>query len=195
MNIQHRSNIILSGPSGCGKTTLVRNLIKQIAPPVEHVIYCYNIPLEWFKEESYQYHEGIIKDWDVTKKTAIVLDDLMNCIDANVSDLFLHKSHHMNATVFILTQNLFCQNPHYRNISLNSHYFFLFNSRRDINQIACLNKQMYPHKPKYLLDAFLKATQDKYKYLCIDLKPNTPEDLRVRSDVLPGERNLVYLPK
>ena len=44
-----------------------------------------------------------------------------------------------------------------------------------------LARQMYPGNPNHLMDHFHEATSKPYGYLLIDLKPYTPEHLRMRS--------------
>jgi hypothetical protein len=43
---------------------------------------------------------------------------------------------------------------------------------------------MYPSRRNFLLQTFDKATEKPYGYLLVDLKPTTPDSLRLRTDVL-----------
>lgn len=61
-------------------------------------------------------------------------------------------------------------------------------------QITCLGKQMYPGRVKYFQEAYTDATKGKYGYLFIDLKPDTPENFRLRTNI-PGETQFTYIPK
>ena len=45
------------------------------------------------------------------------------------------------------------------------------------------------------MDAYTKATEKPHGYLLIDLEQNTPECLRLRSNILPNETTIVYSPK
>ena len=54
---------------------------------------------------------------------------------------------------------------------------------------------MYPSKTKYMVEAYRDATSIPFGYLFADLKPETPEDLRLRSNIFPGEYQTVYVPK
>ena len=82
-----------------------------------------------------------------------------------------------------------------RTISLNAHYMILFKNPRDGSQITHLSKQMYPSRSKYMMEAYRDATSPPYGYLFIDLKPDTPEDMRLRSNIFPGEHTIVYVPR
>lgn len=65
----------------------------------------------------------------------------------------------------------------------------------DRQQVMTLARQMYPDNTQYLLRHFKEATSKPYGYLLVDLKPTTPEHLRLRIDVLnpikPQERTTV----
>ena len=43
---------------------------------------------------------------------------------------------------------------------------------------------MYPSRRNFLLQKFDDATKRPYGYLLVDLKPTTPDSLRLRTDVL-----------
>jgi hypothetical protein len=46
---------------------------------------------------------------------------------------------------------------------------------------------MFPGKAKYFQDAYLDATKKRGGYLLLDLKPETPDDWRVRTNIFPEE--------
>ena len=39
------------------------------------------------------------------------------------------------------------------------------------------------------------ATSEPYGYLLIDLKPETPDEIRLQTKIFPGETTSVYVPK
>ena len=82
-----------------------------------------------------------------------------------------------------------------RTVSLNSHYIILFKNPRDRLQISTLARQMYPGQSQFLIEAFQDATKEAYGYLVIDLKPTTADKLRIRTGILPSDRQLVYVHK
>ena len=63
----------------------------------------------------------------------------------------------------------------------------LFKNPRDTSQITHLAKQMYPCKVKFVQESFEKATKVPHGYLVIDLKQETPEQLRLRTSIFPYE--------
>ena len=95
-----------------------------------------------------------------------------------------------------LVQNLFPKNKESRTISLNTHYMVVFKNPRDATQMSNLTRQMYPGRTKFALDAFKDATAVPHGYLLVDLKQDTPEDMRLRTCIFPDDDvQYVYLPK
>ena len=80
-------------------------------------------------------------------------------------------------------------------MSLNTHYFVLFKNPRDAQQISVLARQIFGAKWRYMLEAFADATTEPFSYLMIDLKPQTEDRLRLRTNIFPGETNFVYVSK
>jgi hypothetical protein len=136
-----------------------------------------------------------VSEFDGRTKTLLILDDLMSEANDAVSNIFTKISHHRNVSVIFLSQNLFYQSKHNRTLSLNSHYLILFKNARDASQISVLGKQMYPNHSKFLVDAFRMATEQHFGYMFVDLKPDTLEKYRIRSNIFPNEINYVYVPK
>ena len=48
---------------------------------------------------------------------------------------------------------------------------------------------------KLMIQAFEDATREKFGFLLVDTRPDTPPELMFRSKILPGEENIVYLAK
>ena len=78
-------------------------------------------------------------------------------------------------------------------MSLNAHYIVAFKNPRNVTQITTLAKQMYPGNTKFMVEAFGDAISRPYGYLLIDLKPQTDEKVRLRTNIFPGEVNYVYV--
>ncbi|GFT49050.1 uncharacterized protein TNCV_3306771 [Trichonephila clavipes] len=68
---------------------------------------------------------------------------------------------------------------------------------RDRSQIACFGRQVFPDCSKFFMDAYKKATAEKYKYLLVDCFPTTDEELRLRQSLFLDQRGLnwVYVPE
>ena len=55
---------------------------------------------------------------------------------------------------------------------------------------------MYPGRVKFVQEAFADATSTPYGYILVDLKQDTPDELRLRTSILPDDAvQYVYMPK
>ena len=127
---------------------------------------------------------------DDSKRTLIVLEDLMLETDRSVSKLFTKGSYYRN-----VSQNLYSKNKDNRMISLNTHYLALFKNPRNASQIACLGRQMYSNDARYFYEAFEDATLQPHNYLLMDFKQSTPKECRLRASVFPDYGLAVYVKK
>ena len=102
--------------------------------------------------------------------------------DPRINDLFTEGSHHRNLSVVTFNQNLFfVKDPTQMR---NCHYLVLFNNPVSRQPVKRLGRQMYPSRRNFLLQKFDEATERPYAYLLVDLKPTTPDSLRLRTDAL-----------
>jgi hypothetical protein len=171
----------------------------MFAPPPERIIWCYSM-----FQKSYEPFTKLAEFTDVVPKpetftedrrTLLVLDDLMHETDGQIEQLFTRVSHHRNLTVVYITQNLFSSSKRHRTMSLNAHYLVLFKNVRDASQISVLGRQMYPKRYEHVIEAYRDATGRPYGYLVIDLRPETEDSLRLRTDVFPDEITYAYVAK
>jgi hypothetical protein len=143
-------------------------------------------------EEVYTYFKGVTG--------ILILDDLMYEIMKNseMLKLFTQGIHHFNISVIYMSQNIFQQGVHARSIALNVKYLVLFYNPRDKFQIKYLGRQIFPGRGEILLEAYLDAIKSKkWGYLMIDLSSQCPEMLRLRTNILPQESDVivVYVPR
>ena len=186
--ISHPFNMVVAGPSQSGKTWWVMRLLsnpQMIEPRIEKIIYHYS---EWQptyeKMNNVEFVKGLPGDLpDGKQRTLLILDDLMTESSNNpeITLLFTRGTHHRNCSVVLIAQNFFEKGL--RTITLNSHYLVLMKNRRAISQIRALSSQLYEKKSKFLVEAFEDASLASHGYLFIDLKQNTEENLRVRSNI------------
>ena len=199
---KHPFTAIVAGPTGSGKSVFtfqfIREAAKMINPTVERIVYCYGEYQDMFNDyPQVHFNEGLpdISQFDGRHRTLLILDDLMSESNDSVSNIFTKFSHHRNVSVIFLTQNLFYKSKQSRTMSLNAHYIVLFKNPRDATQVATLARQMYPGQSKFLVEAFKDATEKPFGYLLLDLKADTGEQYRVRTNIFPHERQYVYVPK
>ena len=197
---QHPFTCIVAGPTQSGKTEFVKrfieNLKDMVTPLPTKIVWSYG---EW--QPAYQplldkvdFVQGLPNLPLYSKEPLlVVIDDQMHGVDRRITSLFTKGSHHRNLSIVYIVQNLFDQQKEHRTISLNSHYLVIFKNPRDGSQIVHLAKEMYPGKTHYLRHAFALATQQPHGYLLIDLKQATPEGMRLRSHIFPGESQEVYV--
>ena len=207
---RHPTTILIAGPTFSGKTTFVKRIIstQMIQPPPERIIRIYKekddqteMDAMWREFPTIDFQTeldtSIFDNVNSEERNLVILDDVMaEAGDSkSVAKPFAQGSHHRNMTVIFLVQNLFHQAKQMRNISLNSHYMVLYKNLRDHGQIHALSYQMYPSEKPFLGDAFADATAAQHSYLLLDFHPETPEHLRVRAKIFPGETTQVYVPK
>ena len=200
LRLQHPFTCVIAGPTGSGKTHFVMKLVtharSMIDPPPKKVVWCYG---EW--QQLYasvpgvEFVEGLPEIKTLAPGTLVVIDDLMAETDQRVTKLFTKASHHREISVTHIVQNLFSKNKEHRNISLNAQYLVTFKNPRDASQITHLAKQMYPGRIKFMQEVFEDATSTPHGYLLVDLKQATPEHMRLRTTIFPGETQYVYLQK
>lgn len=198
--LQTPFTFVSAGPTGSGKTFFIRELLNHkenmfsIVP--DKVVWFYGIHQPLYDEiENVTFVEGLPTDFKdyLGKHTLFIIDDLMHSSnDKRLSDLFTKGSHHWNLSVIFVTQNFFYKGKEMRDITLNAHYLLLCKNRRDMSQITHLGRQIFPRHVKLFQEVFEDATKNPYSYLFIDLHPNTPEDLRLRTNILPHQTQCVY---
>ena len=217
ITFQTAFNCIINGPTGSGKTTWLKNLLKlkKVLFDVEPkaIFLYYNMMQPIYVELK---NEGLVDEIinvaasfptleDVTAKvhkfkddggSLIVFDDMITQLTPDFERIFCNLSHHENASVILMTQNLFYNDKIYRTISLNAHYFVLMKNDRDKQQISILAKQICPGNSRYIITAYEDATKRPYSYLITDFRANTPPSIKLRSNIFPTELPVVvYLEK
>ena len=199
----HPCSVMISGPSGSGKTVFLRRAITEnmIYPPPKRIVIVFG---EWQKEYERlaQYKpdiefckgpmtEDLYSTFSPNENNLLVVDDQM--ADASKSNqlekYFVQGSHHRNLTVVFIVQNLFEKGQAMRTSSLNTHYLVLFKHPRDKGQVGILGRQMYPSKWRNFVSVMEDATSAPYSYLVVDLKPDTPEEYRIRGNIFPDQTN------
>jgi hypothetical protein len=141
----------------------------------------------------------LIDEWSLTADWVLILDDLMSDAAESklINYLFTIGSRHKHATILIMSHNLYTQGKQSRTISLNCHYFVLFQNRRNVNQVQTFACQVYPGKVSYFLSAYdIAMSGGNHSYLLVDLFPKrtAAENHRLRSHIFPGENMVVYMP-
>jgi len=200
-------NCIVNGASGSGKTTFVQNLIllknELMDKPPRKVFFYYNILQDIYRTmandglvelinvaERFPTYEDIITKVHPYKDKGgclLVFDDMMTQLTPDFEKIFCNVSHHENASVVLLTQNLFYNTKVFRTVSLNAHYIILMKSGRDLQQVSILSRAVAGAHGKHIVEAYRDATKKPYSYLILDFRPDCPPVLRARSNIFPHE--------
>ena len=190
VTLKHPFSALVCGASSSGKTSwvmkLLRNKDRLISPRIERVVYAYAEYQPCFDNIEAEFINEIpsVDIFDKTTNNLLIIDDFQDKVK-DMTDLFTKYSHHRNVSVILLLQNPFAS--HTRTLSLNSHYFIFMRNPRDKSQIGYLARQIAQGKADLVIQAYQDATKSPYSYLFIDLKQQTPEQLRFRTDIFNEE--------
>jgi len=208
---EHPFTAVIAGSMGSGKTHFVTNMLlhseRTLSRPIERLIYCYGTYLTDTFDKLRQKFPGIelIRgidnnlNFNARVNNILVIDDLMtDAVNSSlVSDFFTKGSSHKNLSVILLTQNIFQQGVYGRTININAHYTIYFKNPRNIQQIGFIGRQMYRGKSNALIEAYEDSVTRAHGYIFIDYKQETPEKLRLKTNVLPTDPQpcIVYVPR
>lgn len=190
---RHPFTCLCIGPTMAGKTSYILNLIKHkdlvITPKIDRVVYSYKKYQPVFDTvPNVEFVQGFNFELDRSIPTLLIIDDQMSECNAKLTDLFSVGAHHDNCSIIFVSQVMFLQDKAYRSACQNAMYLILFRSPRCQTQVGHLARQMFPSvKAKGMVQAFDDATSKPFSNLIIDCRPDTPDLLRLRTNVLPGE--------
>ena len=199
LRLQTPFTMLVASPSKSGKSTLVSDLLLQsenyFSTPPSSIYYFYNIWSPTYNELKKQnskitFIKGLCtKEWledtcSNTKNVTIVMDDQAMNITKEIAEVFSVGSHQNHCNFILLAQNLFTKNKYFRDASLNATYIVLGKNPRDKSSVRFLAQQMMPGRMKELVDAYDIATKAPFSHLLLDFNQNTPDYLRMRSNIL-----------
>ena len=207
LSLKHPSRMIIYGPSGSGKTSFIEKMLFSMKELFgfyfDRIIYYSGQSFPRFNyihgisiEKTSSFNQDNLNTINNLMNNLIIIDDNMRQVtnDLLISDLFTKLSHHLNITVVLLVQNLFPKSKFMRDISLNSTYLVLMSNPREKLQIKILSSQIDGSDNLFILKAFLEATKNKpFSYLFLDFDQNTPEEVRVRTNIFPNEEQIAFV--
>jgi vacuolar-type H+-ATPase subunit F/Vma7 len=194
------SSMIVAGPTQAGKTTFVHGLLNSkhlvfTSQPISQIYWiCSEIPIN--KRLDCTYIAGIPEEEGfsfVKHNSIVVIDDLMQEAkdSLHITNLFTKITHHRNCFVIFITQNYFSQSSNEITRRRNCQYVVLFKNPADTSQIHLIASKMFPDNRHFLSKSFKDAVSRSHGYLLLDLRQETLDDLRVRTNILPHELPMI----
>ena len=121
----------------------------------------------------------------VQPSSVLVIDDLLLDNNKEVAKTFILGRHHKQISVFFLTQNLFPRDDLFRLMSLNCHYFVLFQNQRNYRQVLTLARQAFTNIDR-VVNAYKRASLDPRGFILLTFNPLIPRELSVITDYWSG---------
>ena len=203
VRLKENFKLFISGPSRCGKTFFISKLLENIESftkdPPETILYIYKVWQSKFDEMKSLVHGFIedngniiqqIKEIALGQKIFIIFDDLINSKSlVDIATLFTVDGRHMNMSMMFLTQRMFVNNEHFRQISQNCDYFCVFKNPRNSSEIRTLAQQLTPGSLN-LIEIYKEATKNPFSYLLINLTQECDPSVKYISHVFDENHSL-----
>ena len=103
--------------------------------------------------------------------------------------LFTVDGRQMNMRMAFLTQRMFVNNEHFRQISQNSDYFCIFKNPRNSSEIRTLAQQLTPGSLD-LIEIYKEATKNPFSYLLINLTQECDPSVKYLSHIFDENHSL-----
>ena len=124
------------------------------------------------------------------KPIFVIFDDLINSKSlVDIATLFTVDGRHMNMSMAFLTQRMFVNNEHFRQISQNCDYFCVFKNPRNSSEIRTLAQQLTPGSLD-LIEIYKEATKNPFSYLLINLTQECNPNVKYLSSVFDENHSL-----
>lgn len=183
---------IVAAPSLSGKSTFVMNMIKNRdklfeGDPIQEILWvCRNkkfAPDDLKSIPNVRIFEGMIDLDELKPNTLLVLDDQMDYLSQQISEIFSIHSHHMRVSVILIVQNLFHSNKYMRNISLNSNYFILMKNPRHSGQFSYFARQLNSANWRNLEKVYNSVCTKPFAPFIIDLSMKTNDINKYKTNI------------
>lgn len=191
---------------------LLRHRQQVFGEPVEGVVYCYSEMQPAFHDPpggAVTFHHGLPSHEQMEEYFArfegkffvMVFDDLFaEMADSSTArDVATKLVHHRHFTSITLTQNVFAQGKAARSQAVNSQFYILTRTCRDLRQIMALGDQIFPGKGKRFLAIYQDAVDsplsaDIPQHLLVNCHPfHTDRCCQLLANILPpNARKVLY---
>ena len=195
--------LIVGGGSGAGKSEFIKKIVDKnfFSSSFSRIIYSYpnylnDIPIEF--KTLVEYRQGVLSEeciQDLKPNSLLIIDDLMReCAESNIiENLFAVTARKRNISVVLVTQNVYYQGKHFRNIRLNATGFVLFKfyAGVDINWRLIRDLGLQNIMPKPCLESIYS---ERYSYIFINIHPNRQTDFGiVASNIFKNNFSLYHM--
>ena len=181
-------NTIIYGSTGVGKTHFMLRVLKErlVHPFPNHVTYLYGVRQDFMNDWSREHNLEVdfVEGLDFTKvknDSILIVDDLLLSNNKDVAATFIMGSHHRHISVFYLTQNLFPVDPLFRLMSINCHYFVLFQNPRNQRQVFTLAQQAFSDLSPFKA-AYKRTSEHSRGFILLNFNPLLPKELTIVTD-------------
>jgi len=194
---------IIAGSSFSGKTHLLFKIIKNIESVMntspDIIFYCYNLFQPIFNDfpqvtfvqgaDNEKTSESNLKKLSQQGiKVYLIYDDCTP--NGNfLKELYTVLSHHLNLSVTILVQNLFCKDiKELRTVSLNCHYTIFLCSPRAVDSVRHFARQVFAENYPMFMEVYdCIVNKQLFGYLFVDCHPQSLSYLKLRSKIFDEE--------
>ena len=194
------SNILICGSSGAGKTVFVEKLLQNPhawEKAVDNITYCYGIRTDTVDRISDKFPEAVLIDnlpkelnsplemFSPKQNNLLILDDLSqeSQNSKEFTNFLTRGSHHTNTCCISLEHFLYSDAKERRKQSPHFHQIILFRNNRSMNQIALLACQSGMVDADVVKTAYRDVMGRDFAYLIVDTRNDTPDELRLLSNV------------
>ncbi len=200
---------------GSGKTRWISAFLRERqklispCPPHRVLFYAAHQPIydEWLRNKtitkmiqvkddvSVDEVQSMCAEYKKDGGSVLVFDDGLALINSMAMQYFFTvMSHHYMASIILVSQTLFGESNRFRVISTNSQYYTIMKSPRNMLQISTFGQQLFPYRSQYFVDSFKRSTRLPYGYLCISVRQETPDALRLFTNIFDHQRPpLIFL--
>lgn len=132
---------------------------------------------------------------EIVPRSLIICDDYLLTAYSNenstfITKFFLERCHHSFLTLFMQSQLLFSKTG--RPWALNASHFVFFKSYNESNVARYFRN--FGSESDFMLEAYKKAVEGRpYGHFFASFHARTPENLRFRSNIIPGESVEIFV--